>query len=217
MLKKMRNYCLSSVLILICLFSCGPADAQKGWISLFDGKSLDGWKVGDNASTFSVEDGAIKVAGPKAHLYYMGSVSNHVFRNFEFKARVKTTKGSNSGIYFHTQYQEKGWPIHGFEVQINNTHGDYIKTGSLYEIVDVREVFVKDDEWFTEHIIVRGNHVVIKINDTVVVDYTQPANPLRVTEERKTRVINPGTFAIQGHDPKSVVYLKDIQVKILKD
>lgn len=198
------------------VLTLGAAHAQKGWISLFDGKSLDGWKVGDNASTFSIEDGAIKVAGPKAHLYYMGPVSNHEFKNFEFRARVKTTKGSNSGIYFHTLYQEKGWPLHGFEVQINNTHGDYIKTGSLYEVVDVREVYVKDDEWFTEHIIVRGNHVIIKINDIVVVDYTQPENPLRVTEERKTRVIKPGTFAIQGHDPKSVVYLKDIQVKLLK-
>lgn len=213
----MKRNCLGSVLVFVFLLTLNVAHAQKGWVSLFDGKSLSGWKVGENASTFSVEDGAIKVAGPKAHLYYMGDVSNHVFKNFEFKALVKTTKGSNSGIYFHTQYQEKGWPLHGFEVQINNSHGDYIKTGSLYEVVDVREVFVNDGEWFTEHIIVKGNHVVIKINDTVVVDYTQPANPLRVTEERKTRVINPGTFAIQGHDPKSVVYLKDIQVKLLKD
>lgn len=213
----MKN--LSVRLFILCLFvsSFNGVSAQRSWVSLFDGKSLDGWKVGENASTFSVEDGAIKVAGPRAHLYYVGNVSNHVFKNFELKAKIKTTKGSNSGLYFHTQYQEKGWPLHGFEVQINNSHGDYIKTGSLYEVVDVREVFVKDDEWFTQHIIVKGNHVVIKINDTVVVDYTQPANPLRVTEERKTRVINPGTFAIQGHDPKSVVYLKDIQVKLLKN
>ena len=46
--------------------------AQEGWISLFDGKSLDGWKVGENAATFSVQDGAIVVFGPRAHLYYMG-------------------------------------------------------------------------------------------------------------------------------------------------
>lgn len=213
----MKN--LSNRLWVLCLFLSvvSHATAQKSWISLFDGSTLNGWKVGENPQTFSVEDGAIKVAGPRSHLYYMGEVSNQEFKNFELKARVKTTKGSNSGIYFHTRYQEKGWPIHGYEVQINNTHGDYIKTGSLYEVVDVREVFVKDEEWFTLHIIVKGNHVIVKINDTVVVDYTQPTNPLRVTEERQTRVIKPGTFAIQGHDPKSVVYLKDIQVKLLKD
>jgi len=212
----MKNYPIW--LLALCLFfSPTPAAAQKNWVSLFDGKTLNGWKVGDNAHTFSIEDGAIKVAGPKAHLYYMGEVNNHEFKNFELKATVKTTKGSNSGLYFHTQYQEKGWPIHGYEVQINNTHGDYIKTGSLYEVVDVREVYVNDDEWFTMHIIVKGNHVIVKINDIVVVDYTQPAKPLRVTDERQTRVIKPGTFAIQGHDPKSVVYIKDIQVKVLKD
>jgi len=212
----MKNYPIW--LLALCLFvSANPAAAQKNWVSLFDGKTLNGWKVGENAHTFSIEDGAIKVAGPKAHLYYMGEVNNHEFKNFELKATVKTTKGSNSGLYFHTQYQEKGWPIHGYEVQINNTHGDYIKTGSLYEVVDVREVYVNDDEWFTMHIIVKGNHVIVKINDIVVVDYTQPAKPLRVTDERQTRVIKPGTFAIQGHDPKSVVYIKDIQVKVLKD
>ncbi len=206
------------VLLLAGCLAFNPVLAQKnGWYSLFDGKSLNGWKVSENAATFSVEEGAIKVAGPRSHLYYDGPVKNHDFRNFEFKALVKTEQGSNSGLYFHTRFQEKGWPRHGFEVQINNSHGDYIRTGSLYEIVDVREVYVNDGEWFTEHIIVKGNHVIIKINDTVVVDYTQPEKPLRVTEERQTRVIDSGTFAIQGHDPKSVVYLKDIMVKPLKD
>jgi len=214
----MKRSAIIFAVLLIAGFGWSPVFAQKkGWYPLFDGKSLEGWKVGENAATFSVEDGAIKVAGPRAHLYYDGPLKNHNFKNFEFKALVKTKAGSNSGLYFHTRYQEKGWPRYGFEVQINNSHSDYIKTGSLYEVVDVREVYVKDEEWYTEHIIVKGNHVVVKINDIVVVDYTQPANPLRVTEERKTRVIDSGTFAIQGHDPKSIVYLKDIMVKPLAD
>src|SRR5690625_580071 len=96
-----------------------------GWISLFNGKNLDGWKVGENASTFSVEDGAIKIDGPRAHLYYAGEVENHDFKNFEFKAKVMTRKGANSGIYFHTRYKEGGWPLHGFEVQVNNSHSDW--------------------------------------------------------------------------------------------
>src|SRR5262249_1373694 len=78
---------------------------QDGWISLFDGKSLNNWKVGKNASTFSVDSGMIIVHGPTAHLFYAGYVKNHDFKNFEFKAKVMTTPGSNSGIYFHTVYQ----------------------------------------------------------------------------------------------------------------
>ena len=145
----------------------------KGWISLFDGKSLDGWQA-NKPGTFSVEDGSIKVAGATAHLFYDGPVMNHDFKNFEFKSLVMTRPGSNSGIYFHTEYQEKGFPDKGFEVQVNNSHTDWKRTGGLYDIQDVREVYVKDDVWFTEYIRVEGKHVIVKINDKVVTDWTQP-------------------------------------------
>jgi hypothetical protein len=212
---------ISGILMLLLLSVISNPNVafsqKKGWISLFDGKTFDGWKVGENASTFSITDnGEIKVAGPKAHLFYVGPVKNHVFKNFEFKAKVKTTKGSNSGIYFHAKYQESGWPQTGYEVQINTTHGDPIKSGSLYEVVNVRDVWVKDDEWYETYIKVVDKRIIIKINDITVVDYTEPEVKSR-NEEHPHRFIDPGTFAIQGHDPKSVVYLKDIQVKPLKD
>jgi hypothetical protein len=112
----MRNI-IYSFAIILCLFFCGAAiqPAQDGWISLFDGKSLDGWKVGNNAATFSIENGAIVANGPVAHLFYDGDVKYHQFKNFEFKAEVMTTPGSNSGIYFHTEYQERSWPKKGYE------------------------------------------------------------------------------------------------------
>jgi hypothetical protein len=181
---------------------------------LFNGKNLDGWKVGNNASTFSIEDGTIKVAGPVAHLFYMGDVENHDFKNFEFKAQVMTKPGSNSGIYIHTRYQEDGWPKYGYEVQVNNSHTDWKRTGSLYNIVDIRENYAKDNEWYTEYIKVQDNRILIKINDVVVVDYTQPEHPTRKDGE-KDRVLSHGTFALQGHDPKSVIFYKDIMVKPL--
>lgn len=188
---------------------------DSGWISLFNGKNLDGWKVGENAATFSVEQGAIKVAGPKAHLFYVGDVENHLFKNFEFKALVMTKPKANSGIYIHTKYQEVSWPTQGYEVQVNNSQGDWRRTGSLYSIQDVIENYVTDDEWYTEYIKVQGKRIIIKINDTVVVDYTEPENPKR---EKGTvnRVLSAGTFALQGHDPGSVVFYKDIMVKPLK-
>lgn len=184
------------------------------WISLFNGKDLDGWKVGENASTFSVEKGTIKVAGPKAHLFYVGDVENHNFKNFEFKASVMTKPKANSGIYIHTKYQEASWPSQGYEVQVNNSHGDWRRTGSLYSIQDVMENYAQDDEWYTEYIKVEGNRIIIKINDIVVVDYTEPEHPKR-EESTVNRVLKEGTFALQGHDPGSVIYYKDIMVKPL--
>ena len=187
----------------------------KKWISLFDGKTLNGWKMGENPGTFSIEDGSIKVAGPRSHLYYDGAVMNHDFKNFEFKAQVMTKPGSNSGIYFHTAFQEKGFPDKGFEVQVNNSHTDWKRSGGLYDIKDTREVYVKDDVWYTEYIRVEGKHVIVKINDQVVTDWTQPEDFVPA-KNHLNRIIGSGTFALQGHDPKSIVYYKDIMVRPLK-
>jgi len=187
---------------------------KDGWISLFDGKSFTNWKVGDNASTFTIENGCIKVNGNVAHLFYDGKVGDHNFKNFEFKADVKTLPGSNSGIYFHTQFQQAGFPDKGYEVQVNNSHSDWRRTGSLYDIVDVKEKYAQDNVWYTEYIKVVGKRVIIKVNDKVVVDYTEPENVKR-GEDHPQRLISSGTFALQGHDPKSVVYFKNIMVKPL--
>ncbi len=186
------------------------------WVSLFDGKTLNNWKVGDNAATFKVEKGMIVVNGETAHLFYTGDVHQHDFKNFEFKADVMTMPGSNSGIYFHTAFQQGGWPAKGYEVQVNNSHTDWRRTGSLYGIQDVKEVYVKDNEWYTEYIKVQGKRVQIKLNDKTVVDYTEPDN-LQRSGGDSLRKISDGTFALQGHDPKSKVYFKNIMVKVLPD
>ena len=149
-------------------------------------------------------------------MFYNGDVNGHVFKNFEFKAEVMTTPGSNSGIYFHTAFQQGGWPAKGYEVQVNNSHTDWRRTGSLYGIDDVKDVFVKDNEWYTEHILVQGKRVVVKINDKTVVDYTEPVE-LKRNGGDSLRRISAGTFALQGHDPKSKVYYKNLRVKILPD
>lgn len=212
--------------ISICLLSCSntkqsgsgnikQSDSGK-WVSLFDGKSLNDWKVGENAASFSVENGTIVAGGQTAHLFYNGDVHNHNFKNFEVKADVMTTPGSNSGIYIHTAYQEKGWPSKGYEVQVNNSHTDWRRTGSLYAIEDVREVYVKDNEWYTEYVMVQGKRIVIKINDKTVVDYTEPAD-LKRDAGQEGRILSSGTFALQAHDPKSKVYFKNIMVKTLPD
>ena len=212
----MKNYLFPVLITFAILVSCKAQNKANGdgWISLFDGKSLNGWKVGANASTFSVKDGAIVANGPVAHLFYVGDVKNHDFKNFEFKADVMTTPGSNSGLYFHTAYQDSSWPVKGYEVQVNNSHEDWRRTGSLYAIQDVKETYVKDNEWYTESIIVKDKHVTVKINDKTVVDYDEPVNVQR-EKGMEQRVLSSGTFAIQGHDPRSKVFFKNIMVKPL--
>lgn len=213
----MIRFIIALLILCISMSFSNNINIGKGkkWISLFDGKSFNGWKMGENPGTFTIEDGSIKVAGPRSHLYYDGAVMNHDFKNFEFKAQVMTKPGSNSGIYFHTAFQEKGFPDKGFEVQVNNSHTDWKRSGGLYDIKDTREVYVKDDVWYTEYIRVEGKHVIVKINDQVVTDWTQPEDFVPA-KNHLNRIIASGTFALQGHDPKSIVYYKDIMVRALK-
>lgn len=204
----------SFVLATICFISAAGPTKKKKWISLFDGKTLNGWKVGANAETFKVENGAIVVNGKVAHLFYDGDVGAHNFKNFELSIDIMTMPGSNSGVYFHTQYQEAGWPQKGYEVQVNNSHTDWRRTAGLYAVQDVKEAPAKDNEWFNMHIIVKDKHVTVFVNKKQLVDYTEPEHPER-PKGMEARLLSSGTIALQGHDPKSKVLYKNIKLKLL--
>ncbi len=189
-------------------------DAKDGWVPLFNGKDLTGWKASDKPGTFSVKDGELVVKGDRSHLFYDGPVNDHDFKNFELKADIMAKHGANSGVYFHTEFQAEGWPAKGYEVQVNNTHTDPKKGAGLYGIQDNFTAPAKDDEWYTMTIRVEGNHVVTKVGDKVITDYTEEEGVKR-PDNFKGRLLSHGTFAIQGHDPGSEVHFKNIEVKVL--
>jgi hypothetical protein len=208
---------------LLALLLAAPAatyafgDDSEGWIPLFDGHSLDGWKASEHEGTFSVADGQIVVHGTRSHLFYVGSAHHADFKNFEFSADVMTRPGANSGIYFHTAFQPTGFPAAGFEVQVANTYkGDNKKTGSLYAVRNVPKQLVNDNEWFQMRILVRAKQVQIRLNEMLVVDYVEPDPPFRA-DLNFERVLNHGTFALQGHDPGSTTCFKNIRVRPLPD
>ncbi len=192
------------------------ADAD-GFVSLFDGKSLDGWKVGENADSWKVEDGQIVVHGPgPSHLFYVGPVHDHDWKNFHLKVELKTKPKANSGVYFHTSFQEKGWPDDGFEAQVNCSHGDWKKTGSLYDVKDLRAPHHEDDKWFVYEVMVKGDTVTLKVDGKTVNEWTQPAD-YKPQKGHVGRYLHHGTFALQGHDPQSEVHYKSIMVKPLEN
>ena len=197
------------------LFSAGSAAEpdDEGWVTIFDGTSLKGWKINENAETWKLEDGMLVAKGDRSHIFYVGD--DKPFQNFELKVDVKAASNSNGGIYFHTRFQETGWPRYGHEAQVNNTYkGDPKKSGSLYGIVDITEQHIPDDTWWTEHVIVKDGHITIKLNDETVVDHDEPADQKAFSDEFERR-LGSGTFALQGHDPGSTVYYKNIRVKRL--
>jgi hypothetical protein len=201
--------------VLAFLLFTIPLSAQTGeWVELFNGKNLDGWKVSENSASFAVEDGVIKVAGPRGHAFYMGEVGNHDFKNFEVMVELKTMPKANSGIFIHTQYQEDGWPNKGYEIQVNQSHSDWRKTGSVYSFQDVRETFVQDGEWYTEHVIVNGSQVTVKINGKTVNQYDESKDEKRASGLGE-KSLSSGTIALQAHDPESVIYYRSVKIKLL--
>ena len=201
---------LLSLVVALSLLSFISPKPKDDWIPLFNGKNFDGWKINEHPETFTIENGAIVVHGERAHMFYDGPVHNHDFRNFEYKATLMTTPGSNSGMYILTEYQADGWPSKGFEIQVNNSHTDWRRTGSVYALKDVKVPPAKDNEWFTQSIKVVGKTITVKVNDKVINEYTE-SDTVKVSRFRR------GTFALQGHDPKSKVYYKEVMVKPLPD
>ena len=210
----MRNkllFTITATAILAFAPKLFTQEVEPGFTLLCDGKTFNGWKSStDHPDTWKIEDGAFVTRGQTAHLFYAGDLAP--FTNFDLKVDVMTEPGTNGGIYFHTQYQEKGFPKFGFECQVDNTHTDWKKTGSLYDVVNVAKSLAQDNKWWTEEVIVQGRKVTVKIDGQTLFEYTEPPG---AQPGDYTRKLAYGTFALQAHDPKSIVRYKNIRVKRL--
>ena len=218
-----------------------PAAAgEKGqWVQLFNGKDLTGWKIpnppsnqfsgveekkndegkveafigktkkdGKEWTLWRVEDGQIIGGGPSSHLF----TERGDYKDFHFRVEAKINDKGNSGQYFRTKFGP-GFP-QGYEAQINATHGDPIRTGSLYpagglskhrkEITVMNTAPHKADEFFTQEVIADGPHITILVNGKKTVDWTDPDN-----------TFTKGHFALQGHDPGSVMTFRKVEYKPL--
>jgi hypothetical protein len=238
---------LGAALVLLLSTHSWAVDAplsEEGFVSLFDGKTLDGWMVGENANVFRVRDGMIVMEYPAgihspAHLFYVGDVNNHDFKNFDLRVDVMTFPAANSGIFFHTKYQESGWPKWGLECQINNSHRDWRRTGSLYGIRNIswgpqrppednKEIVtilpkppVADNVWYAQEFIYQDGLITVKLDGKTMFEYKLPDADVQHKLSTGRTWLPRGTLALQGHPPMrdhaSKAYFKNIRVKPLPD
>lgn len=187
------------------------ANDDEGFMPLFDGRTLAGWQASENAASWSVADGQIICHGPRSHLFYVGAdpAAPAVFKDFHFRAEVMTKPGSNSGIFIHSKFQAEGWPVHGYEVQVNNSQRDPVRTGSLYNTVKIFTPPAQDDKWFTMDVVVRGRAVTVTVDGKVLYEFVEPEGT------SGTRRLSEGLFALQAHDPDSIVHYRNIRAKRL--
>jgi len=206
-IKVLRLFLLSLLLPALALGS-----SESEWQTLFDGKTLDGWKANESPETWSVVDGAIVAKGPVSHLFYVGSDQKTTFTNFELKAEVRTSKeGTNSGIFFRQPWQDSGWLQKGMEAQIQNSGKNQCYTGGLWVHAMRPEASpVPDDEWFELHIIAKGGKVTVKINGETTTEYDDN------TEKRKHLTgRREGYIALQGHGPQHRPEFRNIRIRPL--
>ena len=218
-----------------------PKAGADGWIPLFNGKDLSGWKIhpnpnpgayaktvavkGENGAVvgfagetkdgktiplWTVKDGLLVGSGPHSHLF----TEKGDYADFKYRVEAKINDKGNSGQYFRAKF-EPGFPA-GYEAQINATGGDPIRTGSLYpdgrakldrkmNILVMNDAPNKPDEFFVQEVIAEGDHIQIFVNGKKTIDFTHPNG-----------VFQKGHFALQGHDPGTVVTFKKVEYQPLK-
>ena len=199
----------SFAVFLIVLFVPTVFAQEAKWVSLFDGKALSQWeKVGSDESHWEVKDGAITGTGKPSMLV----CTEGPYKNFRYRAEVKINDGGNSGLYFRTT-RRPGF-LDGYEAQIDSTHTDPIRTGSLYGFCHVYSQLAKPDTWFTYEIEVRDDvwrgremtRIKITVNGQELYEYMDFA-----------KTYPAGHFAFQQHDPGSIVQIKNVKVMRLDD
>jgi hypothetical protein len=208
------------MLAALVLCASAPLHAQRGWVTILDAKSFKDWKVAPERSSARVEETATEkrvVAGDSLRdgkwsfnngvLHGEGGVS-HIFsprgdyENFSYSAELKISDKGNSGQYFRTAFGS-GFPD-GYEAQINSTHTDPVRSGSLYGLAKVTDMLVPPNTWFTQEVTAVGNHITIKVNGKTTVDFVDEKN-------RHTK----GHFAFQQHNLGSEVWIRNVKVKEL--
>jgi len=207
-------------------------DFQKGFVSIFNGKDLTGWR-GD-AKYWSVQDGCITGITPRggapenSFLIWTGGMP----ADFEIKLSYKL-EGGNSGIYFHSKERapgSKAEALVGPQADFSADHGwtgvvmEYLGRGVLAErgrkvlytdkgerkdagsVGDPKELLkvVRDNGWNDYHVIVRGNLILLRIND-VVMSEVRDHDPRRALS---------GLLGLQVHTgPPMKVQFKNIRLR----
>ncbi len=204
-MKSFRDR-LSISLAVVALGWLAPAASAGEWVSLFDGKSMSGWVQGGHpdSSKWTVEDGALSGSGESSMLYS----PKGDYRNFKLRAEIKISDGGNSGMYFRCP-RPNGSFSEGYEAQVDSTHRDPIRTGSIYGFAHVYKTYVPPDTWFTYEVEVvdknwRGKtvpHIKVSINGEVLYELIE-----------YTKAFDHGHFAFQHHDPGSKVHIRKVEV-----
>lgn len=218
--------------------SAADASADAGFVSIFDGKSLNGWTVMPEkaAQAWTVEDGMIVGEGDKGRSYLV--FDKHEIADFEIKLSYRFPGEGNSGISIRAQKDETGkrafksyhadfghlgigkqilgaWDFHTpGRTEHACFRGDRLVIDendqpTVTKIEDAVTISdIRKSDWNHVHVIAQGNNFKYFINGKLAAEFTEHID--------KQRRLEKGMIQLQLHDPGMIVHFKDIRLKILK-
>ena len=198
------------------------------WVSLFDGKSFEGWRGYAREkmpSGWTIDDGAMCACEPGPG---MDIVSNDTYTSFEFEVEWKVNKGSNSGIMWHVDEAAGAYPwMTGPEYQILDD--DAFNDGALgvnsaasnYDVqAPTEDASTLAGDWQNARIVVDGNHVEHWLNGVKVLEYQKGSEnwKRRVAGSKWANMSSYGStttghIAFQGDH--GVVWFRNLRIRRL--
>ena len=175
---------LKITLALALILSAATARAEeKGCVSLFDGKTLEGWTQRNGLATYAVEDGAVvgRTAKNSPNSFLC---TNKAYCDFELLFEVKVDPGLNSGVQVRSRSSKdyNNERVHGPQIEIETApgesgyiYGEATGRGWLSPNQDIKDAY-KNDQWNKFRVLAAGPRIQTWINDVKVEDLTDEAS-----------------------------------------
>lgn len=205
-------------LLMVAWLACGCSTAlEPGFVSLLDGKSLQGWQpVGKVGEGYLVENGVLVCpATGGGNLFTEREYADFVLR-FEFRLQ----EGSNNGVGIRSPLVGDA-AYQGLEIQVLDNHSPRYKDklratqyhGSVYDLAPAKRGFLKPTgEWNQEEIRALGRQITVTLNGTVIVDFDlDSVTDSQILEKHPGVARSSGRIGFLGHGTK--VEFRNIRIK----
>lgn len=145
-----------------------PDEIAAGWITLFDGETLFGWKA-NNDVNWTITDGVVHAdKGPIGLL-----LTTTEFADYELKCDFRLEKGGNSGIFLRSVFQPKDPVTDCYELNMCDSHPKF-PTGSLVGLVKPERTVPGEEAWHTFHVVALANQIDVALDGEKILSYTDP-------------------------------------------
>jgi len=206
---------------------------KDGWIQLFDGKDMKGWrgyKKADAASTrWKVEDGLLTIPQTGAGDTHgqQDLITEATYEQFDLRWEWKIAQGGNSGVKYFVLEDQPAAIGHEYQMIDDERHpdakiGPHRQTAALYDVFPAHDRPMKPaGEWNTSEVIVKGKHVTHMLNGKTVLEYDLDSPELMAAVAKSkfkdiARFGHPQNGHILVQDHGDQVWYRKIEIKRIK-